>query len=202
MEYEAKFQLPHFAEIRKRILALGGRLMQDRMLERNLRFDDAAGSLTSSHQVLRLRQDREVTMTYKKGIDRFESRIEIELQVADLETAKALLEALGYAVIHEYEKYRETYALDTATVMLDELPFGSYVEVEAQSMDAVREQAASLGFQWDQRIQVPYLELFNRMRQKYHLDFDDATFQNFEQLDQETQSRIAASLAEFHSQLE
>ena len=202
MEYEAKFQLPHFAEIRKRILALGGRLLQERMLERNLRFDDASGSLTSSHQVLRLRQDREVTMTYKGGVDRFESPIEIELRVAEFESARALLEPLGYVVMHEYEKYRETYIVDSATIMLDELPFGSYVEIEAQSLDAVRKQAEALGFNWDQRVQVPYLDLFTRLRQNLHFDFEDATFQNFERLDQETRSQIAASLAEFHSQLE
>ncbi len=202
MEYEAKFQLPHLAEIRKRLLAQGGRLIQERMLERNLRFDDLAGSLTTSHQVLRLRQDRDVTMTYKRGVERFESRIEIELRVDDFEQARRLLEALGYIVMHEYEKFRETFALNNSKIMLDELPFGCYVEIEADSLESVQEQAAELGFNWDQRVQTTYLELFNRLKQNLHFDFDDATFHNFEGLDEATRERIPESLNTFQSRLE
>jgi predicted adenylyl cyclase CyaB len=202
MEYEAKFQLPHLAEIRKRILALGGRLLQERMLERNLRFDDRQGSLTASHQVIRLRQDREVTMTYKRGVGGIESRIEIELRVDDFETARKFLESLGYAVMHEYEKYRETFALNSNKIMLDELPFGCYVEIEADSLEAVRKQAVELGFTWDQRVRTTYLDLFNRLRKNLHFEFEDATFQNFDRLDEATRGSIASSLSEFYSQLE
>jgi adenylate cyclase class 2 len=202
MEYEAKFQLAHFAEIRKRILGRGGRLLQERMLERNLRFDDSSDSLTSSHQVLRLRQDREVTMTYKRGVERFETRIEIEIQVDDFDKARTFLEALGYQVVHEYEKYRETFAVDSVNVMLDELPFGYFVEIEASTLEAVQSEAVDLGFNWETRVQIPYLELFNHLKQNLHLDFDDATFSNFERLDQDAQEQVSRLLTEFHSQLE
>jgi adenylate cyclase class 2 len=202
MEHEAKFQLPHLGEIRKRVLSNGGRLLQERMLERNLRFDDPGGSLTASHQVLRLRQDREVTMTYKRGVEIFESRIEIELQVDDFGKARSFLESLDYEVIHEYEKYRESFVLGSTKIMLDELPFGCYVEIEADSLQAVEKKAKELGFDWDQRVQIPYLELFNRLRQNLHLDFQEATFHNFESLDDETRDKVSASLADFHSQLE
>jgi adenylate cyclase class 2 len=202
MEYEAKFQLPHFTEIRKRVLAHGGRLLQERMLERNLRFDDPEHTLSASHQVLRLRQDREITMTYKQGVENFESRIEVQLQVDDFDTARSFLESLGYNVIHEYEKYRESFTLGSTKIMLDELPFGCYVEIEADSLDLATEQALELGFVWDQRMQTSYLELFNQIRQNFDIDFDDATFHNFEQVDQETRQNISASLNKFHSQLE
>lgn len=202
MEYEAKFQLPHLAEIRKRVITHGGRLVQPRLLERNLRFDDQDGTLTASHQVLRLRQDRDVTLTYKRGVERFESRIEIELEIDDFHKAHALLEALGYTVMHEYEKYRETFKLGNAHIMLDELPFGFYVEIEAGSLEAVQQMAAALGFTWEQRVQTTYLEIFQRLRQNFQLDFEDATFSHFEQLSLETRSKIGASLNEYYSQLE
>lgn len=202
MEYEAKFQLPHLVGIRKRVLECGGQLLQERMLERNLRFDDEQGSLTDSYQVLRLRQDRDVTMTYKRGVERFENRIEIELRVDDFNKARSFLESLGYSVMHEYEKYREIFTLNSAQVMLDELPFGCFVEIEAESLGEVENQAVVLGFNWQQRVQTTYLELFNRLRGNLHFDFNDATFQHFESLDQETRQRISASLTEFHSQLE
>lgn len=202
MEHEAKFQLPHLAEIRKRVIERGGRLLQERMLERNLRFDDPQGSLGASHQVLRLRQDRDVTMTYKRGAERFESRVEIELQVDDFEAAHNFLEALGYVVMHAYEKFRETFILNDARIMLDELPFGFFVEIEADSLGHVQAQATELGLNWDERVQTTYLDLFNRLRQNLHFDFEDATFDHFESLDEFTRDRIAESLKSFHGQLE
>lgn len=199
MEYEAKFQLLHLAEIRKRILALGSRLIQERMLERNLRFDDPERSLTASRQVLRLRQDRVVTLTYKRAMDQFEHRVELELEVGDFHQARSFLEALGYAVIHEYEKYRETFKLGSCALMLDELPFGCFVEIEDVSIEAVEENARLLGFDWDHRIQTGYLNIFEELRRTFDLQFGDAIFDHFEQLDLSMRERIATALTEYHS---
>jgi predicted adenylyl cyclase CyaB len=202
MEHEVKFQLPYLAEIRKRIIARGGRLIQERTLERNLRFDDPEHTLSSSYEVLRLRQDCEVTLTYKRSVERFESRVEIELTVDDFNNALAFLEALGYSVIHEYEKYSETFTLGSSHIMLDELPFGCYVEIEADSLKAVRQMAVALGFNWEDRVQTTYLDLFYRMQDKFHFEFEDATFAHFEGLGPETRAKISTYLDGYNSHLE
>ncbi len=178
-ETEAKFYLPQLAIIRRRLLALGGALLVSRQLERNLRFDTPRGALTASGQVLRLRQDSQITLTYKRRLSS-EERQEIEVEVDDLAAAQALLEALGFRLFSCYEKYRETFLLDPVKVMLDEMPYGCFVEVEGPSLQAVARAAADLGLAWEHRIEASYMELFERLRRRLELPFSDATFANFQ----------------------
>lgn len=181
-EVEAKFMLPHLADMSRTVLSMGGHLISPRILERNVRFDDQDGSLEVEGKVLRLRQDRDIRLTYKERLDRFETRLEIEVEVHDFEQAQRLLEALGYQPMRIYEKYREVFELMQATVMLDEMPFGCFIEIEAEALDRVQHVAQTLGLVWEKRAQSTYLELFDRLRTHRHLAFQHATFANFEGL--------------------
>jgi adenylate cyclase class 2 len=55
---------------------------------------------------------------------------EDETEVADADALAAILEALGYTPALVYEKRRETWQLNDAEVVLDELPFGWFIEIE------------------------------------------------------------------------
>lgn len=177
-EIEVKFYLPHLEDIRKRVLDRGGHLLVQRLLERNLRFDTHDDRLRANHEVLRLRQDNRITLTYKRSHNA-EERTEAELEVDDFHTARSLLQALGYKVIFIYEKYRETFTLDRTKVMLDELPFGCFVEIEGPSLVEIKQAAISLGLEWEDRIKSSYLDLFFVLRQHLNLPFTDATFDSF-----------------------
>jgi adenylate cyclase class 2 len=178
-EIEAKFIVPHFDEIRKRVLNLEGQLVIPRHLELNVRYDTHDHRLRSNREVLRLRQGYRLVLAYKK-IKSAEERIEYEFEINDFETAYNFLEALGYQVILSYEKYREIYTLDEATVMLDELPFGLFVEVEGPSLEIIKQVAAVLGLDWKSRIKNSYLELFEILQSRLNLPFSTADFANFE----------------------
>lgn len=177
-EFEAKFLLSLPNNIRQSLLNVGGRLLVPRVLERNLRFDTDDGVLSVNQKVLRLRQDNLTTLTYKYSKN-FEERIEIEIKVDDFRTTRTLLNALGFKVVFTYEKYRETFMLDPVHIMLDELPFGHFMEIEGPSLKTVKNAAAALGMQWDSRIKQSYLELFDALAQNLDLTFSDATFANF-----------------------
>jgi adenylate cyclase class 2 len=177
-EIEAKFYLPQLDDVRARIETLGGHLETSRILERNLRFDTTDGDLSDKHTVLRLRQDRSTVLTYKRAVS-VEERTEIEIGVDDFETAKLLLEMLGFEVFFIYEKYRETHILGACTIMLDELPFGDFVEIEGHSLADLEWMASKLGLPWKNRVKMNYLSLFQRLQQKLQLPFRDATFDNF-----------------------
>jgi len=177
-EIEVKFHLPHLDDIRKRVLVQGGHLLVQRLFERNLRFDTHDDRLRANHEVLRLRQDDRTTLTYKRSHSA-EERAEAELEVDDFHTARSLLQALGYKVIFIYEKYRETFTMDQTKVMLDELPFGCFVEIEGPSLLEVEQAAIALGLEWEDRIKSSYLDLFYTLRQHLNLPFADATFDNF-----------------------
>jgi adenylate cyclase class 2 len=182
MEIEVKFYLHHLEEIRERLIALGGRLITDRHLEHNLRFDTPDRVLAGKKQVLRLRQDNRATLTVKRPLGQLETREEFEIEIDDFATGRKILDALGYTVTTTYEKYRETYQIDPVQVMLDELPFGCFVEIEGPSIESIRQMSDRLGLPWERRVQASYLELFDRIRRPLHLGLVEGTFKQFEGL--------------------
>ncbi|HEY44537.1 MAG TPA: class IV adenylate cyclase [Anaerolineae bacterium] len=179
-EIEAKFIVPHFDGIRQRVLDLEGQLIIPRHLELNKRYDTHDNRLRSNREILRVRRGNRVVLTYKKSKSA-EERIEFELAINDFEIACNFLEALGYQVILIYEKYREIYTLDEAAVMLDELPFGFFVEVEGPSLEIIKQAAAVLGLDWEYRIKNSYLELFEILQMRLNLPFSTADFVSFKE---------------------
>lgn len=181
-EVEAKFALRHLATVRQRVLANGGRVRSSRTLERNWRFDTADHELSSKRQLLRVRQDDGAQLTFKQSSDDPLRRTEINVRVDDVQAARTLLQGLQYEVIAVYEKYREVFILDQAEVMLDELPFGAFVEIEAPGSEEIQATAQRLGLAWERRVPASYLELFQQIKGIRGLKLRDATFAEFSDL--------------------
>lgn len=179
MEIEAKFYLSDPEALRRRLGLLGAELTRGPLLERNWRLDDDAGRLTQHGLVLRLRIDDAARLTFKAPSDLPEVRQEIEFEVSDPDGARGLLGGLGYHPVWAYEKRRTVYHLAPAEVMMDELPFGAFVEIEAASLEAVRAVARRLGLDWERRLPASYWVLFTRLSQARQLPFRDATFAHF-----------------------
>ncbi|MGB2896790.1 MAG: class IV adenylate cyclase [Anaerolineales bacterium] len=182
MEIEVKFCLCHLEDIRERLISLNGRLINDRLLERNLRFDTPGRELAGKNQVLRLRQDSRATMTFKRHHGQVETREEFEIEIDDFETGRKLLDALGYTITAVYEKYRETYQIDPNLVMLDELPFGCFVEIEGPSIESIRQMSERLELPWERRVQASYLALIERIRYPLNIEVEEVTFEKFKGL--------------------
>lgn len=181
-ETEAKFYVQNLERIRAYLRDTKARLIQARVLERNLRFDLLDGSLRAGRRVLRLRYDTEARMTYKGGNENTRgilSREEIEFVVGDFEKAKKFLEALGYQQVFYYEKYRTTYEFDQNSIMLDELPYGNFVEIEGKAEDAIRPLSEKLHLNWDATIERSYSALFEHVQKSLNLSFQDLSFENF-----------------------
>jgi len=191
-EIEAKFYVNNLDAIKTRLQKLEARLIQPRVLETNIRFDLPDGGLRSEGRVLRLRQDSEARLTYKSASNNDQgvlSRTEIELTIEDFGRAKQLLEALGYQPIFIYEKFRTTYCIQTSEgfktsevsvlVMLDELPYGNFVEIEGGSVEAFRKISDLLGLTWDATIAKSYHALFEHLQAEMNLPFRELLFENF-----------------------
>jgi len=180
-ETEAKFYVERLGDLQKRLERLGARLEEARVFELNLRFDTPNGDLKRAQSVLRLRRDTRARLTYKDS-GRMEagalSRRELEFTVSDFDGAREMLEALGYEIVFIYEKYRSTYELDGVEVMLDEMPYGQFVEIEGNA-DALRVTAERLGLNWDTSIPDNYSLLFEHLQARRNLPFRDLTFDNF-----------------------
>ncbi len=181
-EIEVKFYVRRLAEIEPRLLGLGARLIQKRTFEVNLRFDTPQGKFKRERRILRLRRDEAVRLTYKDGStmkDGAVIRREIEFAVDNFDSAKQFIEALGYEVVFMYEKYRTTYELDGAHIMLDELPYGDFAEIEGE-MDLLKPIAKKLGLNWDAAIPASYAALFEHVCESRGFAFRDLSFENFE----------------------
>lgn len=195
-EIEAKFYVRDLKKIESRLQDLEARLIQPRVLEINIRFDLPDGGLRSEGRVLRLRQDTEARLTYKgagKSEQGIVNRTEIEFVVGDFEQAKLFLEALGYQKLLQYDKYRTTYTLDSGSllpdtqasgfhnchIMLDELPYGNFVEIEGETSAAIHSAAHRLGLDMQAAISESYSSLFEKVRRALGLTFADLTFANF-----------------------
>ena len=188
LEVEVKFLIDDLATLRERLAAAGARQIKPRLYERNVRFDDREERLLSQGQLLRLRQDDGARLTFKGMVGEHEDssseakvREELEITIGDLDTAAAILERLGFTPRQVYEKYRETFVLGDVEVVLDELPFGDFVELEG-SEDGIRDAARQLALPWEQRILDNYLHLMALMKARHGLPFDDLTFENFDGL--------------------
>jgi len=70
--------------------------------------------------------------------------------------------------------------------MLDELPYGNFVEIEGETIESIRAVANQLNLRWETTIGTSYNDLFERTRRNMNLSFEDLSFANFESLNVET----------------
>lgn len=181
-EIETKFFVHNLERVKLRLHDLGAQVVQKRVHEKNLRFDLPDGSLRRTYRVLRLRQDENAILTYKgpgSMQDGIRAREELEVTVSDFDTARLIIEALGYQVQMFYEKFRETYALEGAHIMLDEMPYGNFVEIEGSTNAQIFEIADKLLLDKTAAICESYQLLFDRLRASRNLPFTNLSFENF-----------------------
>lgn len=184
IEIETKFLVRDLKMIETRLQDLGAQLITQRQYEQNLRFDLPDESLRKSHRVLRLRQDQSSKLTYKgpgkKPEGGIRAREEWEVTVDDFEVMRRILESLGYGILFTYEKYRTTYELKGTEIMLDELPFGLFVEIEGKTQKDILDMAAILHLRQECAIPDSYQVEFDNLKSSLNLTFRDLTFNNFQ----------------------
>lgn len=169
VEIEVKFYVLSLQEIEQKILELGGTLLQERCFESNLRFDTADGRLRNQRHVLRLRKDKDNILTFKGAAEvgkPVSIRQEIEVLVDNFDTARTLLEGLGFEVVMAYEKYRTTYSLLDTLVVLDELPYGNFIEIEGPDGKSIQKVARNLNLNWKVRVMTSYTYLYEMLRKE------------------------------------
>lgn len=122
----------------------------------------AGGNLDLSKQALRLRRVGGRTVLTFKERYASESAIkqhrEDETGVEDAEALAAILDALGYKRTLVYEKRRSTWRWKTAEIVVDELPFGLFVEIEGEE-SIINEVEQSLSLNEAEAEMATYPEL-------------------------------------------
>ncbi len=133
IEIEKKYRLSikQLDEVLRRLPEIGAK-RKGKDFEVNTLYSGEPLELERS--VLRLRRiGKGAILTYK---ERFPSRSGIkhhredETRVADPDAMELILEGLGFTAALVYEKRRETWTLGGTEIVLDELPFGWFMEIE------------------------------------------------------------------------
>ena len=133
IETEKKFRLDpkQFAKLPNRLKNIGaeyaGEVFEENYLHRG-------GVLSNRDAVLRLRKAGEkTTLTFKESIRSVRDvkhKTEHETEVSDVNEMEEIIRKLGYRLSVVYEKRRRTWHLGNVEIVLDELPFGLYMEIE------------------------------------------------------------------------
>lgn len=133
IETEKKYRLSP-----KRVDEITDRLIELKAVFRNevfeVNYQHRGGDMDERGATLRLRKIGDFTvLTYKEKIktaDGTKQRVEYETSVADVDAMENIIERLGYKLTAVYEKRRKYWDLGKVEVVLDELPFGQFMEIE------------------------------------------------------------------------
>jgi adenylate cyclase class 2 len=181
-EVEVKFPIKALPAMRQRLVALGATLSTPRTYEENLLFDTPDAQFRQQGRLLRLRRDRRNRITYKEPTTHndldFKIMQEYEVEVSDFAQAHAILAKLGFVQVLRFEKYRETFTYQDAEIVLDEVPFGTFMEIEAAQED-IRALVTALGLDFATRLISSYVDIFEAVCTTYSLPATDITFEVF-----------------------
>jgi adenylate cyclase class 2 len=123
------------------------------------------GVLDEKGAVLRVRNVRGRTqLTYKRRIGDIggaKRQIEHEVVLNDRGPIDELLGELGFFRRLVYEKRRETWSFREVELVIDELPFGRYLEAEG-SLVGIKEAEVLLGLDEFERVDETYPQLTTR----------------------------------------
>jgi adenylate cyclase, class 2 len=188
VEIEVKFHISDIVRMRERLADMGA-VRGINARETNIRFEDRQNGLYRQKALLRLRKADKTTLTFKSkppgGSDpnrQFKILNELEVVVDNFDVMHRILDALGFHAEQIYEKNRETWALGQTRFCLDQMPYGTFMEIEGEP-EAIRQAAGLLELEWPDRILRNYLEMFDIIKTGKNLNFTDVTFENFTGID-------------------
>ena len=133
IEVEKKYRLTakQRDEVRVRLPEIGA-MREGEEFEVNTLYTGDAVELNRA--VLRLRRiDDRALLTYKERVGTrtdIKEQLEFETSVGNPDAIEFILEALGYYPALVYEKRRETWRIEETEIVVDELPFGLFMEIE------------------------------------------------------------------------
>jgi adenylate cyclase, class 2 len=138
IEIEKKYRLfkEQRVEILRRLAEMGAN-REGEDFEVNTLY--AGESLDAERSILRLRRiGNRGILTYKERLPTssdIKQRREDETRIDDPDAMESILKALGFTRALLYEKRRETWRLGETEIVIDELPFGLFMEIEGAEDD-------------------------------------------------------------------
>lgn len=178
IEREIKLLVHSVPDARAAILAAGAAPLKCRRLQEDALFDTDDETLRRRGCALRIRNDSGRSLLTFKGPSQpgpMKLREEHETVIGDGDVLAHVLESLGLHVWFRYQKFREEFAAEDATIALDETPIGTFIEIEGGER-AILTMTCALGRTADDFILDSYRSLFLTRRAQYGLIGADMMF--------------------------
>lgn len=122
--------------------------------------------LSENPPILRIRKIAGKTLlTYKKRIQNefaVKHQTEYETEVGDARATEKIIESIGFVKSLVYEKRRKMWRFKTVEIVFDELPFGSFMEIEG-SITAIAEAEMLLDIEDYEVVHETYPQLTARL---------------------------------------
>lgn len=144
-------------------------------------YDNAQKDLFKIDARLRVREiivlsdkKRFCELTYKKPLSREAIKIEEEIKVVvdKYKELTVLLKRLGFVKVSSYERVRSTYHSGETEIVIDEFPFGDYLEIEGTE-EAIKELAQQLGFKLNQNLTQSCDDIYAEIQQSLGKPIED-----------------------------
>ena len=185
IEVEVKIPIEHRKSVEAALLRIGAQRLNSET-QVDVYFDHPARAFQETDEALRLRSrhpdvegdelDSTVPppyeMTYKgpKLESQSKSRIELSVHISNIDSARLILESLGFKHVATISKRRVFYTIDSITVSVDDVEdVGLFLELErivtsrgdmSPALDMIFNLIERLGLDSNNSIRTSYLELF------------------------------------------
>ena len=172
LEREIKLRFDTADEARDVILAAGATPLRGRRLQEDCLLDTPDAVLQHRRCVLRVHIEAgKSRLTFKGPVQpaAVKVREELETVIGDGEMLLRVFQELGLHVWFRYQKFREEFAAEDATIALDETPIGTFIEIEGGER-AILAMTCALGRSPDDFILDSYRSLFLTRRVQFGIE--------------------------------
>lgn len=174
-EYEVKFYPVDKEAIRTKIESHGGTLEHAETKTLISAYNKSLNPQIDGDYLRVRNEGNKVRMSIKiHAIEggKIDDQKELDVIVSDFDTTLEILKRSGLHQTGFQEKYRETWLLNGAEVVIDTWPgLETYIEIEGRSEEDVRAIAELLGFNWNDKIITSVVEIYMN---KYQLTAEKA----------------------------
>jgi adenylate cyclase class 2 len=152
-EFEVKILEVNHLELEPKILSLGAKKVFEDIMDAYF-FDNDKRDIRNNKETLRIRvEGKRVVLTHKKRIESPDVKIreENEAEIKDLESARNLLESLGFKCFDQVRKKRISYKVGSTKFEFDihegnHSYIPEFLEIESTSAEEIYKYAQLLGF--------------------------------------------------------
>src|SRR5215216_7155040 len=178
LEREVKLLFDNAELARAAVLRTGAAPLRARRLQEDALFDTPDETLRQRGCALRVRSESgKSLLTFKGPVQRavMKLREEHETVVSDGDALRQVFGELGFHPWFRYQKYREEFAAQDATLAIDETPIGTFIEIEGGEA-AIHALTRALGRAPSDFILDSYRALFLQRRTDYGIAGGDMVF--------------------------